>query len=91
MPIWGRRLPAGQGGPWRILIQSFSPIFGSNKKVNSLLEFVGMAVNIWLECIDTEPGEFPYILALRDITSAIGWLHSMSTLDPTWQGFELLQ
>jgi hypothetical protein len=73
-----------KGGAWRILIPSFSPIFGSNK-VNNLLEFVGMAVNIWLECIDTEPGEFPCILALGDSTSAIGWLHSTSTLDPTWQ------
>jgi hypothetical protein len=74
-------LPAGQGESLEdILIPSFSRIFSSNK-VDNLLKFVGMADNIWLECIDTEPGEFPCILALRDSTSAISWLHSASTLN----------
>jgi len=71
------------GYAWRILIPVTSPIHGS-KLINNLLEFLGMAINIWLECLETEPGEHPCILALGDSTSAIGWINSTSTLNPTW-------
>jgi hypothetical protein len=46
-------------------------------KVNNLLEFIGMVVNVWIECIDSADAH-ECILALGDNTSAIGWLFSTS-------------
>jgi hypothetical protein len=43
-----------------------------------------MAINIWLECLETKSGKNPCILALGDSTLAIGWINITSTLDPTW-------
>ncbi|KAI2497634.1 hypothetical protein MHU86_16883 [Fragilaria crotonensis] len=57
----------------------FEPIFG-HKGINNLLEFIGMAINIWLACLESEGGEH-CILAIGDNTSAIGWLHYSSRLD----------
>jgi hypothetical protein len=65
-------------------IPLMSILYG-NKKVNNLLEFLGMAINILLEVhfepTTIEDGEFPCILVLGDSTSAIGWLHRTSSLD----------
>ena len=85
---WSDACPYGLGGyslsgrAWRLRIPKTSPIFG-HKGINNLLEFLGMAVNIWLACLESEGGE-NCILAIGDNTSAIGWLHNSSRLDTLW-------
>ena len=85
---WSDACPHGIGGysltgrAWRIRIPPTSPIFG-HKGINNLLEFVGMAVNIWLSCMEGGPPE-SCILAIGDNTSALGWLHNTSRLDTNW-------
>ena len=86
---WSDACPFGIGGynlsgmAWRIRIPYASSVRG-HPGVNNLLEFIGMAINIWLECLN--PGSAQScILAIGDNTSAIGWLHNTSRLEPTWQ------
>ena len=85
---WSDACPYGIGGyslsgrAWRIRIPQSSPIAG-HKGINNLLEFLGMAINIWLSCLEDEATE-SCILAIGDNTSALGWLHNTSRLDPTW-------
>lgn len=85
---WSDACPFGIGGynlagrAWRIQIPQSSPLAG-HKGINNLLEFVGMAINIWLSCLE-DCGEQSCILAIGDNTSALGWLHNTSRLDPTW-------
>jgi hypothetical protein len=88
---WSDSCPFGIGGycltngfAWRLRIPSTSPIHGSNL-INNLLEFLGMAINVWLECRNAEKGQHPCILALGDSTSAIGWIHSTASLKPQWR------
>ena len=87
---WSDACPFGIGGyglsgkAWRIKIPENSPLHGNKKKVNNLLEFIGMAINFWLACLETDATNHSCILAISDNTSAIGWLHSTSRLDPTW-------
>jgi hypothetical protein len=82
---WSDACPFGIGGyslsgrAWRIQIPHSSPIRG-HPGVNNLLEFIGMAVNIWLECRDANTRQ-ACILAIGDNTSAIGWLFKTSKLD----------
>ncbi len=89
---WSDACPYGIGGysisgrAWRIQIPKSSPIFG-HKGINNLLEFVGMAINIWLSC-DEAGSAGSCILAIGDNTSAIGWLHNTSRLDPTWEAHD---
>ena len=85
---WSDACPFGIGGyslsgrAWRIKIPHSSPIHG-HPGVNNLLEFIGMVVNLWLECRNaTEPESC--ILAIGNNTSAIGWLFTTSKLDPSW-------
>ena len=86
---WSDACPYGIGGynlsgrAWRIRIPQTSPIFG-HRGINNLLEFLGMAINIWLSCMEDESVE-SCILAIGDNTSALGWLHNTSRLDPSWQ------
>ncbi|KAI2490833.1 hypothetical protein MHU86_23743 [Fragilaria crotonensis] len=86
---WSDACPYGLGGyslsgrAWRLRIPKTSPIFG-HKGINNLLEFLGMAVNIWLACLESEGGGENCILAIGDNTSAIGWLHNSSRLDTLW-------
>jgi hypothetical protein len=82
---WSDACPFGIGGfllrsgrAWRIRIPSTSILYGS-ALINNLLEFLGMAINIWLEC--QEACDHDCILALGDNTSAVGWLHNSSRLD----------
>ena len=85
---WSDACPFGIGGyslsgrAWRLQIPPTSPIFG-HRGVNNLLEFVGMAINIWLSCLDDDATEC-CILAIGDNTSALGWLHNTSRLVPSW-------
>jgi hypothetical protein len=85
--VWYDSCPFGIGGfrlhngrAWRIRIPSTSMLYGSNR-INNLLEFLGMAVNIWLECLNQAGDSHSCILALGDNTSAVGWLHNSSRLD----------
>jgi hypothetical protein len=58
---WSDACPFGLGGyslsgrAWRLCIPKTSPIFG-HKGINNLLEFLGMAVNIWLACLESTGG-----------------------------------
>jgi hypothetical protein len=85
---WSDACPYGIGGyslsgrAWRIRIPQSSPISG-HRGVNNLLEFIGMAINIWLSCLEDGSSE-SCILAIGDNTSALGWLHNTARLDPTW-------
>jgi hypothetical protein len=85
--VWSDSCPFGIGGfrlhngrAWRIRIPRASMLYGSNR-INNLLEFLGMAVNIWLECLDQADDSHSCILALWVNTSAVGWLHNSSRLD----------
>ena len=51
--------------------------------INNLLEFLGMAINIWVQCLDPSRDQ-DCILALGDITSAIGWVHKTANLEQDW-------
>ena len=80
--------PQGLGGythagrAWRLKINPKAAVF--NKDVaNNLLEFLGMAINLWLslkECEDLGL-EDELILILGDNTSAISWLFKSSLPD----------
>lgn len=83
---WSDSCPFGIGGfllrsgrAWRIRIPKESILYGS-ALINNLLEFIGMAVNIWLECLEADDQDC--ILASGDSTSAIGWVHNTSRLNP---------
>jgi hypothetical protein len=76
--IGGFRLHSGKG--WRIQIPTNSILYSSDR-INNLLEFTGMAVNVWLECRDAKAHSHLCILALGDNTSAFGWLHISAQLD----------
>ena len=86
---WSDACPLGLGGyslsgrAWRMRIPESSPIH-SHKGINNLLEFLGMAINIWLACLESEGCE-SCILAIGDNTSAIGWLHNSARLDTEWE------
>jgi hypothetical protein len=79
---WSDACPFGLGGysasgrAWRIRIPPSSPLHG-HPKINNLLEFLAMVVNVWLE-IDDATEAHQCILALGDNTSAIGWLFTSS-------------
>jgi hypothetical protein len=77
---WSDACPYGIGGynlrgfAWRIKIPETSPLQG-DKRLNNLFEFIGMVVNLWIECLNSSPAS-GCILAIGDNTSAIGWLFS---------------
>jgi hypothetical protein len=73
---------AYQAEPGNFAFQGIAPSLG-NQGINNLLEFLGMAINIWLSCLASAGGEH-CILAIGDNTSAIGWLHNSLRLDTTW-------
>jgi hypothetical protein len=60
---WSDACPYGIGGynlsgrAWRMHIPRSSPIFG-HRGINNLLEFIGMAINIWLACLESGGGTF---------------------------------
>jgi hypothetical protein len=92
---WSDACPYGIGGynlhgfAWRIRIPSTSPLFG-DKRFNNLFEFIGMAVNVWIECLDTST-ESECILAIGDNTSAIGWLFSSGKMPTDSLSFKAVQ
>ena len=78
--IGGYSLTTGKG--WRVRIPRGSIIRG-HSGINNLLEFLGMIVNVWLECkscTQTPGEEHACILGIGDNTSAIGWLHKTASL-----------
>ena len=89
---WSDSCPYGIGGynlsgrAWRIKIPEGSPLRG-HPGINNLLEFVGMAINIWIQCLDPS-NDNDCILALGDSISAIGWVHKTTSLEPDWGAHE---
>ncbi len=86
--------PMGIGGflldgfAWRLRIPTCSLIY-QRKQSNNVLEFLGMAINIW---IATKRGQkFDCILALGDNTSALGWLFHSSKIDPKSIYYDTIQ
>ena len=85
---WSDACPFGLGGyslsgrAWRLRMPLNHPLRG-HSGVNNLLEFIAMVVNVWLECLGSEPDDFPCIMAIGDSTSAIGWLFKTAGLDPS--------
>jgi hypothetical protein len=70
------------GRAWRLRIPLSSPLYGDDT-VNDVLEFLAMAITLWIitiEC-DEQHTKHEYILSLGDNTSAIGWLFRSSKLD----------
>ena len=63
------------GQAWRLRIPEDSVLYGS-APINSILEFLRMAVNVWLECMESDAQDC--ILSIGDNTSALGWLHNSS-------------
>ena len=63
------------GRAWQLRIPVDSVLYGS-ASINNLLEFLGMAVNVWLECMESDAQDC--ILSIGDNTSAVGWLHKSS-------------
>jgi hypothetical protein len=92
---WSDACPYGIGGynlhgfAWRIRIPSTSPLCG-DKRFNNLFEFIGMAVNVWIECLDTST-DSECILAIGDNTSAIGWLFSSGKMPTDSLSFKAVQ
>jgi hypothetical protein len=82
--------PFGMGGftwtgrAWRLRVPSDCLLHGVSE-ANNVLEFLAMAITIWLVIIDCgERGlREESILALGDNTSAIGWFFRSSRLDPS--------
>ena len=79
---WSNSCPFGLGGfllrsgqAWRLRTPKGSILNGSSS-INNLLEFLGMAVNGWLECLESDAQDC--ILLIDDNTSAVGWLHTSS-------------
>ena len=89
---WSDSCPYGIGGynlsgrAWRIKIPEGSPLRG-HPGINNLLEFVGMAIIIWIQCLDPS-NDNDCILALGDSISAIGWVHKTTSLEPDWGAHE---
>ena len=89
---WSDACPFGLGGyslsgrAWRIRIPPNHELRG-HAGVNNLLEFMGMVINVWLEC-DAPDSQQSCILAIGDSTSAIGWLFKSSKLDPSSGAFD---
>jgi hypothetical protein len=92
---WSDACPYGIGGydlggfAWRIKIPETSPLQG-DKRFNNLFEFIGMAVNVWIECLDSSPAS-ECILAIDDNTSAIGWLFSSGKMPTDSLTFKSVQ
>jgi hypothetical protein len=89
---WSDSCPFGIGGfllrtgrAWRICTPKASVLHRS-ALVNNLLEFIGMAVNVWLECLVATANDC--MLALGDSTSGVGWLHNSSRLNVKWAAHE---
>lgn len=92
---WSDSCPFGLGGyllsgrAWRIRVPEQSNFFG-NDSVNNVLEFLGMAINIFLMLDEskTKGEEHPSILALGDNTSAISWTFCSSKITKTSAYFD---
>ena len=68
------------GRAWRTRIPKGSTLLlCGSALINNLLEFIGMAVNIWMECLEADNHDC--ILSIGDNTLAVGWLHNSSCLD----------
>jgi hypothetical protein len=71
------------GRAWRIRIPPSSAIYGVSE-ANNVLEFLAMAVTIWIILLDCKTHGITNecILSLGDNTSAIGWIFRSTRLPP---------
>ena len=71
------------GRAWRLAIPPTSPLYG-DCTANNFLEFLAMAVTIWLVLIDCDTLGLHHecILGLGDNTSALCWLFKSSHIQP---------
>jgi hypothetical protein len=67
-----------RGTAWRLRIPKGSAMY-DNHTVNNVLEFLAMAVTIWLMILEAD-GPLECFLGLGDSTSDIGWLFHLSSL-----------
>jgi hypothetical protein len=67
------------GRAWRMPIPKESVLHSSPLVINNLLKFIGMAVNIWLEHLESDANDC--MLSLGDNALAVGWLHNSSRLE----------
>jgi hypothetical protein len=90
--------PFGMGGftwsgrAWRLRIPPSSTIYGVSES-NNVLEFLAMAVTIWLVLLDCAAQGLidECILSLGDNTSAIGWIFRSTRLKPESPYYEPVQ
>ena len=75
-PVGLRGLLLRSGRAWRFLRIPEGNILYGSASINNLLEFLGMAGNVWLEYMESDAQDC--ILSISDNTSAIGWLHNSS-------------
>ena len=69
------------GRGWRLKLNA-ALVAHSNDILNNVLEFLGMAITLWLSLIECEEMELvnKLLLILGDNTSAISWSHLKSNL-----------
>jgi hypothetical protein len=77
------------GRGWQIRIPHMCPLRG-DRRFNNLFEFMGMAISIWLECLESS-NNAKCILSLGDNSSAVGWLFKSSHADPSLLTFDAIQ
>jgi hypothetical protein len=90
--------PFGMGGftwtghAWRLRVPSEYLLHGVSE-ANNVLEFLAMAITIWMVLIDCAERALheESVLALGDNTSAIGWIFRSSRLDPYFPYFRPVQ
>jgi hypothetical protein len=89
---YGLRGFSWSGRAWRIQIPTDSVLYGDDT-VNNVLEFLAMAITLWLMVIEcTHVGaRHECLLALGDNTSAIGWLFRSSKLDHDSKYFTVVE
>jgi hypothetical protein len=90
--------PFGMGGftwsgrAWRLQIPPSSTIYNVSE-ANNVLEFLAMAVTIWLIILDCDAQGLldECVLSLGDNTSAIGWIFRSTRLKPESPYYEPVQ
>lgn len=89
--------PVGLGGflvhtgrGWRLKIPPGTNI-RKGSAANNVLEFLALAITIWLMCDDAKEGSYECLLSLADNTSALGWMYKAGRLKPDSPYFEAVQ
>ena len=75
LPLQARRILIALGPGLETKDTRGQCTYGS-ASINNFLEFLGMAVTVWLECMESDAQDC--ILSIGNNTSAVGWLHNSS-------------